>query len=151
MLQTNGNNMEEGMRKRIMGKIARLRKLPDLAKELEEYEPQPDPIQQEMAQLSLEKVKAEIEEIRSRAAENYSETALDQAKARLLSSQADSTDLDFVEQESGVKQERDKELQGAQAAANMERDVKKNSMEINKERMTKINEYLTRGKETSDK
>ena len=124
MLQTLGNSVDFGVTKMILSDIARLRKMPDLAKRIESYEPQPDPLLQEKAMLEIELLKAQIAATQGKAIESESGAALDQAKAdteqvkqRLLSSQADKTDLDFVEQESGVKQERDLEKQGEQARA----------------------------------
>ncbi|WP_217478312.1 hypothetical protein, partial [Staphylococcus aureus] len=46
-----------------------------------------------------------------------SKVGTEQAKARALASQADMTDLNFLEQESGVQQARKRELQQAQSEA----------------------------------
>ena len=115
MLQTMGNNMDPGMTKLILADIARLRKMPALAKKFEDYEPQPDPIQEQLKQLEVEKVLWEIEEIKSKTHENYAEAAVDQAKARETQSSADLKDLEYVEQESGVTQERALQQTRAQA------------------------------------
>jgi len=74
MLQTMGNNMDPGMSRMILADIARLRKMPTLAKQIETYEPQPDPVQQELAQLEVVKIKAEIAKLQSEAEENLAET-----------------------------------------------------------------------------
>ena len=114
MLQTMGNNMDPSMSQMILADIARLRKMPELAKKLEDYQPQPDPVAQEAAQLQNELLKAQIENERSEVKENLGNAMLDQAKAgteqakaRNLGSDSDLKDLDFVEQEGGTKQERD--------------------------------------------
>jgi hypothetical protein len=127
MLQTMGNNMDPMIAYKIMAKIFYLRKLPDLAKELEEYQPQPDPMQQKIQELEMLKLQGEIELLFGKVDETRAKVILDQAKAiteqaraRMLSSDADLKDLDFVEQESGVKQERQKELHGEQARAQMQ-------------------------------
>ena len=124
MLQTVGPSADPKMTYMIMADIARLRKMPDLAKRLEDYEPKPDPLQQRMQELGVAKLEAEIREIESRTVENTSQANLDAAKAvtegvRAGNYQSDSDlkNLNFVEQESGVKQERDLERQGAQAQA----------------------------------
>ena len=69
----------------ILSEIARLRKMPDLARKIETYEPQPTPVQQlemQKMQAEIQKIGAEIEKLRSEAEENYAEADLDRAKAR---------------------------------------------------------------------
>lgn len=124
MLQTMGNNMDASMSRMILADIARLRKMPELAKRIEEYEPQPDPIQQKMQELELAKMEAEVMELQAKAMKLQAEAQLsgakidtEDAKASHLRSDKDLKDLNFVEQESGVKQERDLQKQGEQARA----------------------------------
>jgi hypothetical protein len=143
MLQTMGNSMDIGITKIILRDIARLRKMPELAKEIQSFEPQPDPIAQQMQLLELQKLEAEVAEIQSKTQENMTDAQLNMAKAREASSKADMTDLNFVEQESGTTQEREKELQGEQAAANLERDVINHQIDAEKERQTELQKYLS--------
>ena len=117
MLQTMGNNMNPDMSRLILADIARLRKMPDLAKQIKEYQPQPDPIAQKQAELQVALMEAELAEKQSIIALNQAKIETEAAKANHLNSQADLADLDFVEQESGVKQERDLQKQSAQAKA----------------------------------
>lgn len=117
MLQTMGNNMAPEMSRLILADIARLRKMPDLAKQIEEYQPQPDPIAEKQAQLQVALMEAELAEKQTLIELNKAKIQTEAAKANHLNSQADLADLDFVEQESGVKQERDLQKQGAQAQA----------------------------------
>ena len=51
MLQTMGNTMPPEMSQMILADIAKLRKMPDLAKRIAEYQPQPDPLAQQKAQM----------------------------------------------------------------------------------------------------
>ena len=95
-----------------MSEIARLQKMPDLAKRIEEYQPQPDPFQEQMKQLEMQKLQSEIAERQSRASENgvdiqvkTAKANLDVAKARATNSNADMVDLDFLSKESGADQE----------------------------------------------
>jgi len=125
MLQRIGNNLPPQFALMIMEDIARLRKMPELAKRIEEYQPEPDPHQIRMQELEIEEKEAEIDKLRSEAEENRAEAALDEAQASLASSKRDNEDLAFVEDESGVTQERSKELQGAQARANQDLEVTK--------------------------
>jgi len=142
MLQTMGNNMDPGMSKIILRDIARLRKMPELAKQIENYEPQPDPLAEEMRQADIDEKRALAEKYRSEAAENMAEAQLDMAKARETNTKADLNDLDFVEQESGVKQERDLEKQGEQARSNMQLEAYKNNLQQKAEERSMLREYL---------
>lgn len=114
MLQTMGPNQDPEITKMIQVDIARLRKMPTLAKQIEDYEPQPDPIAQEKAMLEVELLKAQIYNEQAKGNENNANATLDQAKAqtegakiRNLESDSDQKDLDFVEQESGVNRQHD--------------------------------------------
>ena len=135
MLQTMGNNMDPEMSKMILSDIARLRKMPDLAKKIEDYQPQPDPMAQKKAELELMLLQAQIQELQSRAVENQAGAMLDQAKAGTeqvksghIQADTDLKNLNFVEQESGVKQERDLQKLGEQAKANAKLEVVKASL-----------------------
>jgi hypothetical protein len=125
MLQTMGNNMPQEMSQMILVDIAKLRKMPELAKKLEEYVPQPDPLAQEIQQLEIEKLRAEIDKIKSEAIENLAGADADEAKANLQNAQADKADLDYVEQQTGTTQERELQRGGAQAEGNMRLEVVK--------------------------
>ena len=127
MLQTMGNNVDFSVTKKILVEMFRLRKMPTLANEIEQYEPQPDPMEQQMQQLQLQEMQAKIELLQSQAQENQAEAGLDQMKAQQLqvsaekaSIEADKMALDHVEQEEGVTHERELQKQGAQAKANIE-------------------------------
>ncbi len=124
LLQTTGNNMDPELRNMLLADIARLRKMPDMAHKIENYKPQPDPVQQKLQELEIAKLDAEIAELRAKAMERTAQANLNMAKvgtegvkAGNLQANTDKTNLDFVEQESGVTQERAKELHGEQARA----------------------------------
>lgn len=153
MMQTIGNNVDFSITQKILSKIFDLRKMPDLSKDIENYQPQPDPMAQQIQQLEMQKLQMEIEEIKSRTAENYAEAGLDQAraasegvKAQAISSDIDQKALDFVEQESGTKQERELQKQKAQSQGNIE--LKLTEHELAKDRdvqSTLLKDYLQRG------
>ncbi len=126
MLQTVGNTIGPELTQVILADIARLRKMPDLAKSIETYKPTPDPYQQMLKQLELEKAKADIMERQAVAQERIAQAQLNMAKAGTegikqgnIQSQTDINNLDLIEQESGVKQERELQKSSAQAEANM--------------------------------
>jgi hypothetical protein len=153
MLQTLGPNDDPAVRRMIQADIARLRKMPDLAQKLENYKPEPDPMQQklqelEMAKLEMEiaKLRAEAQKIMTDAGLNQVKAVTEQAKAKQLNAAADKTNLDFIEQESGVTQERQKELHGEQARAQTQQALIEHglNMKLEREKMGTdlLKEYL---------
>lgn len=116
MLQTMGNNMDASMSQMILTDIARLRKMPELAKKIETYQPQPDPLAQKQAELQIALLEAQVMNERAKGQENATDVQLKQAKtqtelakSRNLDSKSDKQDLDFVEQEAGVGRQHDLE------------------------------------------
>jgi hypothetical protein len=108
LLQTLGQGMDPNMPKLIMSQIAKLNKMPDLAKQIEEFQPQPDPIAEETRMWELEKLKSEVGERISRTKENATDVraktaqaVLNEARARNLDSDSDNKDLEFTERVEG--------------------------------------------------
>ena len=118
MLQTLGPNMDPKVSMMILSEIARLKRMPDLAHTLANWQPQPDPFQQQMQELELQKLQAEVAEIQAKTMEA-------QARARKASAEADAVDLDYVEQGTGTKHARDVEKIRAQATGNQDLEVTK--------------------------
>ena len=117
MLQTMGNNMDPAMSQMILADIARLRKMPDLSKQIKEYQPQPNPMAEQKAQLEMQLLQAQIANEQAKAAENTvdveykkAKTATEMAKNRNLNSKSDLEDLNFVEQESGVGRQHEENM-----------------------------------------
>ena len=54
-----------------MVEIARLTKMPELAKRIETFKPQPDPMQQQLQQLEMQKIQMEIEKMKADIADKY--------------------------------------------------------------------------------
>lgn len=123
MLQTLGNTLPWDVTKIIMAELARLQEMPDIAQQLLDYTPQPDPLEQQEAQLRIMKLQAEIEMARAKTQEAYANAQLlmngkanlHNAQANLAQSQADMHNLDYLEQESGTKQARELQLRAEQA------------------------------------
>lgn len=116
LLQTVGPNEDPQVRRFIMAEILRLQKMPDAAKKVEEYQPQPDPLAVQEAQLRIALLEAQVENERNKAQENAvdvqlksAKTQTELAKSRNLDSKSDQQDLDFIEQETGVKRKRELE------------------------------------------
>ena len=111
MLQTIGPNMDPGLQSVILGKIARLKKMPDLAKQIEEYKPEPDPMQEKIKELQAQLLEAQVANEQAKGTENQADTKLknakaetEMAKARALESTADMSDLDFVQKKDGTNE-----------------------------------------------
>ena len=127
MLQTMGNTMPPEMSQMILADIAKLRKMPDLAKRIQEYQPQPDPMAQQKMQLEMALLQAQVANETAKGRENEVDVALktaktqtEQAKARGMHSGADLTDLDFVDKESGNKDARESAIEDRKQAHNLE-------------------------------
>lgn len=132
MLQTMGQSLPFDMTKIILSEITRLRNMPDLTKMLSNFEPQPDPTQElelQRMQLETQKLQVEMQEVMVNIQLTQAKIQRELAQARKLSTDANLNDLDFVEQESGVKQERDLQKQQAQAEGNTKRDIMKTVMD----------------------
>ena len=149
LLQTVGPNSDPEMMKMILSDIAKLRKMPDLAKRIESYQPQPDPLAQEEAMLRVELLKAQIAKENAQAMSYQSGAQLDMAKAGTeqvkqgnIQSDTDIKNLDFVEQESGVKQERAKELHGEQARSQAQLKLMDRQFAIEDQDRDLLKEYM---------
>ena len=105
VLQTVGPNIgDPTFMSLILAKIADLKKLPDLAEMLRNWQPQPDPVMEENKQLQNELLKAQIAQ--------YNATAQQR-------------NIDAEITANGIKHERALELQQAQGQANMDLEVEK--------------------------
>ena len=104
-----GNSMDPSMGQMLLEEIAMLRKMPALAKRIKEYQPQPNPLEEERATLEVELLRAQVANENAKAQENQVDVQLKMAKTRNLESKSDTEDLAFLERESGA--DVDKELQ----------------------------------------
>ena len=118
MVQTLGNTVDQSITLSLVAKIAELKRMPDLAHELRTWQPQPDPMDEQLKQLAIQKAQLENEELQSKI-------ALNMAKAKEAASSGDLKDLDYLEQESGTKHARDMEKQKAQSQGNQNLQITK--------------------------
>ena len=124
LVQTVGPNTEPAFVRILLSEICRLQKMPDLAKQLRDYQPTPDPIQQQIQQLALEKAQlevvklsAEIEAIRSGAMLSQARGSAELAKASKYGADAGKTQVDTLRKVSGQEHRESLEHAGAQAAS----------------------------------
>mgnify|MGYP000073673736 CR=1 FL=1 len=113
MLQTMGPNMDPMIVNMILADIAELKRMPTLAHKLKNYKPQPNPVAQKKEELEVAKLELELAEMQAEIAET-------QAKTAKLKSETDKNNLEFVEEETGTKHERDMQKISAQAEANQD-------------------------------
>lgn len=118
ILQTLGNNLPPEVPIKIMAKIVKLHKLPDLAHYLDTYEPKPDPLAEARQQLEIAKLEAETALLKAQAreadAKSYVQEAkvgVEQARAANMQSTTDKNNLDFYDKANGTDHQRALEMQ----------------------------------------
>ena len=140
LMQTLGNNLPFDLTQMIMSKFANLSRMPDLEKAIKDYQPQPDPMQEQLKQMEMEKLRMEIEKLKADTADKYARAGenevdrmlklnkaeVEAAKARKLGSEADRLDLDFLMKDEGYNetlqaQEKEKERQHQLLLAQLQR------------------------------
>ena len=123
VLQTMGPSMPQTAQQKLLARYMKLIGEPDIAHQIEN--PQPDPAQeaamkqqQELHDLQIAKLKAEIFNEEAKGAENAVDVDLkkakvlvEQAKARITNSDSDLRDLDYLEKEQGLPHQRELEKQ----------------------------------------
>ena len=80
MVQTLGNTVDQTITLKLLAKIADLKRMPELAHELRTWQPQPDPAEEQLKQLAIEKAQLENEKIRSEIALNNAKAEADKQK-----------------------------------------------------------------------
>lgn len=134
LLQTVGPNEDPTIRREIMAQIMELMRMPEQAKKIRDYKPEPDLDQEQMKQLELQrimlenrKLQSEIESNFARANENSvdvelktAKAAVESAKARKLGSDADMQDLKFLKEDEGMSQKDRLELEDFKRKANLD-------------------------------
>jgi hypothetical protein len=111
MLQTIGPEMDPGLSAIILGEIADLKRMPDLADRIRNYVPEPDPLEEKLKQLQIAKIEGEI--------------ALEDAKTMKTQAEAENIALDTEMDADGTTHERGVEAMGAQAKGNADLEVTK--------------------------
>lgn len=149
VLQTIGPNEDPDIRRMVMADIYRLRKMPDLAKKIENYQPQPDPMMQKKMELEIQLLEAQLQnemakaqELQTQAQLNMAKVQTEELKAGNLQADTDQKNLDFVEQESGVKQERDLQKHGEQARSQAQLKMMDIQVNREKQKLDLVKEYM---------
>lgn len=153
MLQTTGNSMDPELSKMLLADIFRLRKMPDMAHKVESYQPKPDELAIRRAQKEVELLEAQIAAENARAARDNAAAQLEiakvgteGAKAKNLDSDTDNKNLNFVEQESGVTQERALQHVGEQANSQMKLKMLDREHQLQDQKVDLLKEYIKKRK-----
>jgi len=116
MLQTCGPAAGPGITMMILAEIAELKRMPVLAQKLRTFQPPPPPPptpeQQQLQQLQLQAAQLTVQKLQA-------EIQLIDAKAGMENSRKDMSNLDYVEKETGTTHARDMQLQQAQGDAQL--------------------------------
>lgn len=137
LLQTVGPNEDPAIRREIMAQIIDLMKMPEQAKKIRDYQPQPDPVQQQIQQLELErlqlenqKIRAEIGDLNAKAKENLVDIEVKKLKAselegkvRVLNSTADMKDLEYFMKDEGYDEFVNEKTFTAKRDADIEKEL----------------------------
>lgn len=119
LIQTMGPNEDPEVIKLLRIEHLVLMKLPDAAKKLEDYVPQPDPMQEQLKKLELQKMQLEIQKLASEIKRNDAKAQEDQidaqlkqqkvgveaAKARSIHSKADLDDMKYLKEDNQVDEQ----------------------------------------------
>ena len=118
LLQTMGANLDPEMSKLLLSRIAKLRKMPDLAQMLETFTPQPDPMAEEERKAAIRLTnaqaalyEAQAEEAMAKSILNSTKVATEQARADNLQANADSTYVKTSNESDGTSHSRGMESQ----------------------------------------
>lgn len=130
MLQTIGPNDDPAIRRMIQADIARLRKMPGLAKKIETFKPEPDPVAEKMKQIAVAKAELELAEIQAKTQKLQTAAQLDVAKASEVGTKSaniqadtDKKNLDFLSEQSGLNHAREVDKDKAQANGNIALEI----------------------------
>lgn len=117
MMQTLGNTVPWDVTQMFLTEISRLYNLDSVTNMLQKYQPQPDPVEQEKQQLEIAELKAKVQKLQDES--EYYQARSDFIQAQIGQTQADTDlkNLDFMEQQEGVKHARQREIVKAQAEA----------------------------------
>ena len=115
LMQTLGNDTPWDVRRMFLLEIARLYNLTNMAQMVRKYEPQPDPVQQQLQQLQIQELQAKINKLEEEAMYYRKRSEFIDAQVPNIQADTDQKNLDFLEQESGAKHAREVERIQAQA------------------------------------
>lgn len=137
LLQTLGPSEDPAIRRSIMADIMELMRMPEQAKRMRDFQPQVDPAEEQMKKMQLENLmlenenlKAQIQDRLARAGENVidaelkkQKAAVEAAKVRKLTADADMADLAFIKEDEGYSHLEKIELEDLRHAQKLEAEA----------------------------
>ena len=152
LMQTNAATMDPEIVKMHYVKLAELWKMDDLAAKVEEYQPKPDPMKQELLKLQIEEqriknamLQKDMEDLDSKIFERLSRTKQNEqmdvklanakaeqalAVAEKLKSETDLIDASFVKLQTGEKRLEDVQDQQFKADVDLTKEQKKSDLQM---------------------
>jgi len=109
LLQTSQQSQDPEISKMLYVKLLKLNKMFIEAKQLESYQPQPNPIQQQEQTLSLKQLEAQVQETIAKIEHLKADTQLKQSKSYETKTKGESTDLENIHKASGINHANDLE------------------------------------------
>lgn len=127
MLQTMGPQMDPSISVNIvMAEIARLKRMPDLSKQLQNYKPQPDPMAEQMKQLQVEELKMKIAVLQS-------QKDLNEGRAQEAGAKTEKIGVETHLDATGIRHEQAMEQTQGQAEGNQNLEVTKALLKTHKQ------------------
>ena len=109
LMQTLGNTIPFDITKLMMAEIAKLKKMPNLAKQIIDYQPQPDPYEEQLKQIELQKAQLELQLMQM---EGQADAQLKSAKAKEADAKATATSTGTIQSKYGIDyQQKMKEME----------------------------------------
>lgn len=143
LLQVGQTSLPFEFTKRILSSIARLARLSDLEQFIEEYQPEPDPVQEQKNQLELALLEAEVAEqqakvdlARAEAAVKWNEAGVRVARAESITADTDKKNIENYKTISGYSQKEELERIQAQTEGKAYLESVKQSAAIDRARMS---------------
>lgn len=114
LMQTMGNTLPPTMTQKVLAEYAKLRKMPDLAREIRDYAPEPDPVAEQIQMLQIQLLEAQILFTQAKAQEHFSgaqlkgsKVGVEEARANDIQGKADLSALNFMNEMTGNSLQRD--------------------------------------------
>lgn len=115
--QTLGSDVDWEIRKIFLLEICKLYNLDTMLTAIKNYEPKPDEVAQQAQQMQLQELQSKIAKLQSEAEYFKSRSDFIEAQVDDVQAATDQKSLDYLEQQSGIKHARQKEIVEAQAKA----------------------------------
>ena len=149
LLQTVGPKEDPAIRRELMASIMELMRMPDKAKKIREYQPQVDPVEEQLRQLELDNLRLKNQNlaIETQILENslrgvtpdallkQKQAEVEAMKARKLDSEADLLDMKFLQEDNQLSYQQKLEQQLLRIKAELEKEKMRQEASLVKEEL----------------